>query len=100
MMEDIVLYHGSRGGIKGEIQPISRVRCDFGKGFYMGESQEQVKGLIADDTSPIFYTVKFKLSEIPMDRILVLDGMNWVYAVLANRKRIPEFNDLALAKSG
>ncbi len=48
-MKDVILYHGSRGGIDGEIQPISRVRCDFGKGFYMGESEEQAKGLIAED---------------------------------------------------
>ena len=31
-----VLYHASRFGISGNIQPISRSRCDFGRGFYMG----------------------------------------------------------------
>lgn len=30
-----VLYHASRFGISGNIQPISS-RCDFGRGFYMG----------------------------------------------------------------
>ena len=34
--ERIILYHGSKSGIKGPIAPISRERCDFGKGFYMG----------------------------------------------------------------
>lgn len=52
-MEDIILYHGSRGGIDGLIRPISRVRCDFGQGFYMGESEEQAKGLIVEDSVPI-----------------------------------------------
>lgn len=33
---DHMLYHASRSGIKGKIQPSSRSRCDFGKGFYMG----------------------------------------------------------------
>ena len=42
-MEDIILFHGSRGGLQGDIQPQSRVD-DFGKGFYMGESQDQAKG--------------------------------------------------------
>ena len=34
-MDDIILYHGSRGGLEGTIKPISRERCDFGKGFYL-----------------------------------------------------------------
>lgn len=29
----ILLYHGSKSGIKGKIKPISRDKCDFGKGF-------------------------------------------------------------------
>ena len=32
----MILFHGSKSGIKGPIAPISRERCDFGKGFYMG----------------------------------------------------------------
>lgn len=95
--EDVTLYHGSRGGLDGKIQPISRVRCDFGKGFYMGENPEQVKSLVVEDTAPVFYQLKFKLSEIPADRILVLDGEDWTNAVLANRKNCPEFNKLKLA---
>lgn len=97
-MEDIVLYHGSRGGIDGKIEPISRARCDFGKGFYMGESAEQAKGLVCEDSSPVFYTLKFRLSEIPENRILYLNGQDWIYAVLANRKKCDEFNNLKLAK--
>ena len=42
-MEDLILYHGSRGGLQGPIAPISRVRCDFGKGFYMGTNEIQAK---------------------------------------------------------
>ncbi len=34
--EIMTLYHGSKDGIRGTIAPISRDRCDFGKGFYMG----------------------------------------------------------------
>ena len=32
----IILYHGSKSGIIGAIEPKSRKQCDFGKGFYMG----------------------------------------------------------------
>ena len=31
----VTLYHGSKSSIVGDIAPISREHCDFGKGFYM-----------------------------------------------------------------
>ena len=97
-MRDIVLYHGSRGGIEGDIKPCSRLRCDFGRGFYMGENPEQVKGLIVEDLDPVFYTLKIKLSEIPENRILNLNNDEWLNTVLACRKKVPEFLSLNIAK--
>lgn len=98
-MEDIILYHGSRGGIKGKIRPCSRTKCDFGRGFYMGQSPEQVKGLVVNDESPYFYKLKLKLSEIPESRILRLEDEKWVYTVLACRKKVKEFSDLIIAQT-
>ena len=98
-MNDIILYHGSRGGLDGAIKPISRERCDFGKGFYMGEDISQVKGLIVDSFDPVLYKVKFNLSKIPEDKILVLSEKDWIYTVLANRKRVEEFNNLHIAST-
>lgn len=97
-MEDKILYHGSRGGLQGTIKPISRIHCDFGQGFYMGESSKQAQGLIAETTIPTFYTLRFRLSEIPEERILILNGEEWLNAVMANRKRSEEFDALPLAK--
>lgn len=97
-MKDIVLYHGSRGGIDGQIKPISRARCDFGKGFYMGTNPLQAKSLVIEDAEPVFYELKLKLSEIPDDRILMLKENDWINAILANRKRCEEFNSLYLAE--
>lgn len=98
-MKDIILYHGSRGGINGDIKPCSRIKCDFGKGFYMGENPMQVKGLVVEDMEPIFYTLKFKLSEIPENRILILNNTDWLNTVLAYRKKVPEFSSLDIAKN-
>ena len=33
--DQILLYHGSKSGIEGEIGLHSRKQCDFGKGFYL-----------------------------------------------------------------
>ena len=96
--EDILLYHGSRGGLEGDIAPISRQRCDFGRGFYMGENEMQPAGLIVEDTLPMLYNVNLRLSEIDPKRVLELDGREWVYTVLACRKRCAEFNNLDIAR--
>ncbi|MDE6729209.1 MAG: DUF3990 domain-containing protein [Oscillospiraceae bacterium] len=97
-MKDVILYHGSKSGIIGNIQANSRTGCDFGKGFYMGESNKQAKGLVAEKPNPVLYTLKFKLSQIPQDRILILDGENWLYAILANRGLCEDFSQLKLAE--
>lgn len=70
----------------------------------MGTIPEQTKGLVVNQEKPVFYEVKFRLSEIPEDRILKLDSqsdddmMKWLYIVLANRRLCKEFNELKLAK--
>lgn len=97
-MDDVTLYHGSKSGIVGKIRPISREDCDFGMGFYMGTIPEQTKELVLNRPEPVFYELKFRLSEIPEDRILILDDMEWLNMILANRRMCEEFNDLDLAK--
>lgn len=51
----MILYHGSKSGIKGDIAPKSRDACDFGQGFYMGDLPDQPKGLIAEFPDNRFY---------------------------------------------
>lgn len=97
-MNDLIVYHGSRGGLHGTIKPNSRPRCDFGCGFYMGDSEKQAKGLISEADTPTLYTLRLKLSEIPESRILILNGHDWLHTVLASRQKIAEFNRLNIAK--
>ena len=46
---DVVLYHGSREGINGNIKPRSRRGTDFGSGFYAGTNEEQALAIIRDN---------------------------------------------------
>ena len=96
VMEDLILYHGSRGGIVGDIAPKSRARCDFGAGFYLGTHEEQAKSLIAYDSDPVFYTVCFHLSRIAPSKILTLKDMEWAYFVLYNRGKLESIKETAL----
>lgn len=60
--ERLVVYHGSKKGITGDITPSSRESCDFGKGFYLGTDPTQPLTLICDEEKPILYTMKLDLT--------------------------------------
>ena len=95
-MEEKFLYHGSRGGIRGTIQPVSRASCDFGMGFYMGENKDQAASLVFDSECPVLYKLRLEIPDGA--KILRLEEKEWLYAVLANRGRVKEFNALPIAK--
>lgn len=56
------LYHGSKGGLVGAIAPTSRDVCDFGRGFYLGDSPAQPLTLICHDEDPRFYVCELDLT--------------------------------------
>lgn len=76
--ERLIVYHGSKKGIVGEIAPISRESCDFGKGFYLGTDPAQPLTLICDEKKPILYTMKFDLTGL---KVLEVE-MNLEWAML------------------
>ncbi len=84
---EIVLYHGSRDGIIGNIQPSSRGRCDFGAAFYCGNQKEQAELLIKDNgTMKILYTVVVDLSNLNV--YTFEDTVSWALYIAAKRKII------------
>ena len=83
-----VLYHASRFGISGSIQPISRSRCDFGRGFYMGTDPIQPLTLVCNEKNPVFYTLEFN-----MENLRVLDvemGLDWAMLIAYYRGYMDE----------
>ena len=82
----VLLYHGSKSGIKGKIEPKSRSQCDFGKGFYMGTDPSQALTLICDYDKSKFYivsvdTTDLKTIEVPAD-------IDWAMLVAYHRGRM------------
>ena len=82
----VLLYHGSKAGIEGNIAPKSRKQCDFGEGFYMGTEPSQALTLICDYESAKFYIVS-----ISVDNLAVLDvpaDLEWAMIVAYHRGRM------------
>jgi transcriptional regulator with XRE-family HTH domain len=76
---DLVLYHASRKGIKGNIQPISRSKCDFGQGFYMGTEAVQPLTLVCNEDKPKFYQVRMNLDGLNVLNVEV--GLDWAMLI-------------------
>lgn len=74
----LIVYHGSKKGITGKIEPISRESCDFGKGFYLGTDPAQPLILICDEDKPILYTMKLDLTGLKVLKV----EMNLEWAML------------------
>ena len=82
----LVLYHGSKKGIDGDIAPISRGECDFGKGFYMGTTTLQPLTLVCNEDKPKFYSVELDTTDL---KVLTVDiGMDWAMLIAYYRKEM------------
>ena len=91
---EILLYHGSKSGIEGKIAPISRERCDFGRGFYMGMRPEQPLTLICDFDKPMFYVMSIALNGLKTIRIP--PDIQWAMLVAYHRGKMEEIRGSAL----
>ena len=106
--EIVTLYHGSKSGICGAIAPISRERCDFGKGFYMGTDRTQPLTLICNYPNAKMYTLSVDLSDLKiLDVEVGLDWGDMIIGYIANDRMFVvldrffngEITDMALIHS-
>ena len=92
----LILYHGSKKGITGDVAPISREECDFGRGFYMGTSTLQPLTLICNEDKPKFYAVELDLTGL---KILTVDiSMDWAMLIAYHRKEMESAKGTAVYK--
>ena len=92
----VLLYHGSKFGIEGAIEPKSRKQCDFGKGFYMGTDPVQALTLICDYEKSKFYIVSVNLDELA--NIEVPADIDWAMLVAYNRGKMEKINGTSFYK--
>lgn len=86
----VLLYHGSKAGIEGAIEPKSRRQCDFGKGFYMGTDPSQALTLICDYEKSKLYIVS--LGTDGLAQIEVPTNIDWAMLVAFHRGKMEKIN--------
>jgi len=90
----VLLYHGSKSGIVGGIEPKSRKQCDFGKGFYMGTDPNQPLTLICDYEESKFYIVS--ICADTLKNLEVNTDIDWAMLVAYNRGKMEKIKDTDL----
>lgn len=90
----VLLYHGSKSGIVGAIEPKSRKQCDFGKGFYMGTDPNQPLTLICDYEESKFYIVS--ICTDALKSLEVNTDIDWAMLVAYNRGKMEKTKDTDL----
>ena len=86
----VLLYHGSKSGIEGTIEPKSRKQCDFGKGFYMGTDPGQTLTLICDYEKSKFYIVSVSTENLAL--IEVPADIDWAMLVAYHRGKMEKID--------
>ena len=92
--DKLVLYHGSKKGLQGDIVPISREECDFGKGFYMGTTTLQPLTLVCAEEKPKFYTLELDLTGLKVLKVGI--DMDWAMLIAYFRKEMEEAKGTAI----
>lgn len=77
-------FHLSNGGIKGEIEPLSRPKCDFGCGFYMGSNLSQALALITQKEKPVLYYLNLDLNDNRI-KFKNYDILDWISVIIYHR---------------
>lgn len=92
----ILLYHGSKNGIEGKIEPKSRKQCDFGSGFYMGTDPGQALTLICDYEKSKFYIMSINTKELAC--LDVSADIDWAMLVAYHRGKMEKIIGTSLYK--
>ena len=87
----VLLYHGSKSGIIGDIAPKSREMCDFGRGFYMGTDPGQPLTLICDFEKSKFYIVSIDVRAL--NTVEIKADLDWAMLVAFHRGRMDKIKD-------
>lgn len=84
--EKVLLFHGSKAGLHGDIRPVSREFCDFGRGFYMGTDKMQPLTLICNFPEAKLYTLEADLAGLQVLEVEV--GIDWAMLIAFHRGKM------------
>lgn len=88
---EIVLYHGSKYGIKELTYDGFREDYDFGKGFYLSKSLSSAASFVNSQKSSSIYAFKLNLEDLNIYEFEC--DLDWMLVISLNRKKIEKYKD-------
>lgn len=85
----LVLFHGSKDGLKEVLSTGSRDNCDFGKGFYLGENYYQGLSFVCEIPKSSVYSFHFSLDNLKIKRFGC--DLDWMLAICYYRGKLKEY---------
>ena len=91
-----VLFHGSKYGLSEVTVSGSRNNCDFGNGFYLGQTYNQALSFVCEYDRASVYSFKYSFDGL---KIISFDcSLDWMLAICFYRGTIKEYADSSLVQ--
>ncbi|MBO4651785.1 MAG: DUF3990 domain-containing protein [Lachnospiraceae bacterium] len=85
-----VLFHGSKYGLAEISASGSRDNCDFGKGFYLGETYEQALAFVCEHERSSVYSFTYSLDGLRVKRFDC--SLEWMLAICYYRGTLGSYS--------
>lgn len=85
-----VLFHGSKNGLSEITVSGSRENCDFGKGFYMGETYNQALAFVCENERSSVYSFMYSLDGLKIKRFDC--SLDWMLAICFYRGTLGNYS--------
>lgn len=92
-----VLFHGSKKGLKEITVNGSRNNCDFGNGFYLGETYNQALSFICENEKSSVYAFRYSLDNL---NVMKFDcSLDWMLAICYFRGSLGKYSNNIIIKN-
>lgn len=89
-----VLFHGSKNGLTNITINGSRNNCDFGSGFYLGETYNQALSFICEKDHSSIYSFRYSTDDLKIKQFTC--DLDWMLAICYYRGTIKEYEGNAM----
>ncbi len=86
-----VLFHGSKKGLSEVLITGSRENCDFGKGFYLGETYNQALAFVCENDRSSVYSFRYSLDNLNVKQFDC--SLEWMLAICYYRGTLGAYSE-------
>lgn len=94
--DDKTLFHGSKYGLSEISVENTRSNCDFGKGFYLGETYNQALSFVCENEKSSVYSFNYSLDGLKVKKFNC--DLDWMIAICYYRGTLKDYSDKKIVK--